>query len=57
MVEASINKQQENYGLYEFQRTTIGPRHAKTCPRAYADIEGPDQPAHLRSLIRAFAVR
>ena len=25
--------------------------------RAYADSKGPDQTAHLRSLIRAFAVR
>ena len=28
-----------------------GPRHAKTCLRAYADSKGPDQPAHPRSLI------
>ena len=34
-----------------------GPRHAKTCLWVYADSEGPDQPAHLRSLIRAFTVR
>ena len=33
-----------------------GPRHAKTCLRAYADMEGTDQTAHPRSLIRAFAV-
>ena len=33
------------------------PRYAKTCPRAYAESEGPDQPAHPRSLIRAFTVR
>ena len=32
-------------------------RHAKTSLQAYADSEGPDQPAHPRSLIRAFAVR
>ena len=31
--------------------------HAKTCLRAYADSEGPDQPAHSHSLIRAFVVR
>ena len=31
--------------------------HAKTCLLAYAGSEGPDQPAHPRSLIRAFAVR
>ena len=30
-----------------------GPRNAKT----YADSGGPDQPAHPRSLIRAFSVR
>ena len=29
------------------------PRHAKTCLRAYADSERPDQPAHPRSPIRA----
>ena len=32
------------------------PYHAKTCLRAYADSEGPDQTAHPRSLIRAFPV-
>ena len=32
-----------------------GPSHAKTCHRAYADSESPDQPAHPRSLIRIFA--
>ena len=30
---------------------------AKTCILAYADSEGPDQTAHPRSLIWAFAVR
>ena len=35
----------------------FGLRHAKTCLRAYADSEGPDQTAHPRSLIRAFTVR
>ena len=29
--------------------------HAKMCLWTYADSEGPDQPAHLRSLIRTFA--
>ena len=33
------------------------PRRAKTCLRAYAHSEGPDQPAHPRSLIRPFTVR
>ena len=33
------------------------PRHVKTCPREYADSEGPDQPVHLRRLIRAMSVR
>ena len=33
------------------------PRHVKTCLRAYADSEGPDQTAHPRSLIRTFTVR
>ena len=31
--------------------------HAKTCLLAYGDSEGLDQPAHPRSLIKAFAVR
>ena len=35
----------------------FGPRNAKTCLRAYADREGPDQPAHLRSEIRTFTIR
>ena len=30
------------------------PCHAKACPLANADSEGPDQPAHPHSLIRAF---
>ena len=34
-----------------------GPRRSETCLRACADSKGPDQPAHPRSLIRAFAVR
>ena len=33
-----------------------GPRHTKTCFRAYTDSEGSDQTARVRSLIRAFAV-
>ena len=33
------------------------PCHTKTCLRAYAESEDPDQPAHPRSLIRAFIVR
>ena len=32
------------------------PRHTKTCVRAYADSEDPDQPAQPRSLIRDFTV-
>ena len=34
-----------------------GPRHTKTCVRACADSEGPDQHANSRSLIRVFTVR
>ena len=37
-------------------RRKDGPCRAKTCLRAYADSEGPDQHAHPRTLIRAFAV-
>ena len=34
-----------------------GPRLVKTCLWTYADSERPDQPAHPRSLIRAFTLR
>ena len=34
-----------------------GLRHAKKCLRACSESKDPDQTAHLRSLIRAFAVR
>ena len=40
-----------------FSVTSYWPRHAKMYFLAYADSEGPDQPAHLRSLLRTFAVR
>ena len=33
------------------------PHHVKCALKAYADNEDPDQTAHMRSLIRAFAVR
>ena len=36
--------------------TLYGRCQAKTCLRAYADSEAPDQTAHMRSLIRAFTV-
>ena len=36
---------------------TNEPRHTKTCLWAYADSEGPDQPALPHILIMAFAVR
>ena len=32
----------------DFIKRKNGPRHAKTCLRAYADSEVPDQPAHNR---------
>ena len=34
---------------------SFGPNRAKTCLRAYADREDPDQSVHSRSLIRIFA--
>ena len=37
--------------------TLFGWHHVKMYLRAYADNEGPDQPVHSRSLIRAFTVR
>ena len=33
-----------------------GPRHEKTCRWGFANNTGADQPAHPRSLIRAFVV-
>ena len=40
--------------LYIWSNPThcFGPHHAKTCILAYTDSEGPDHPAHSRSLIR-----
>ena len=38
--------------LEAFGQLVNGPRHAKTCLRAYAGNEGPDQPAHPHILIR-----
>ena len=49
----------ETYEKQAFQKVSLfsyGPRHAKMCLRAFAYSEGPDQPAHPRSLIRAFTV-
>ena len=37
--------------------TLYRPHHMKMCLRVDAENEGPDQSAHPRSLIRAFAVR
>ena len=42
---------------HEEKKKSSHMRHAKTCFRAYADSEGPDQPAHSRCLIRTFTVR
>ena len=49
----------KRYGasIFSVNMVPYGLRHAKICPWAYVDSEGPDQPAHLRSLIRALAVR
>ena len=35
---------------------TFGPRCKKTCLQGFANNKGPDQPAHLRSLISAFVI-
>ena len=40
-----------------FGLNIFGLRRSKTGILSYADSEGPDQPAHTRSLIVAFAVR
>ena len=39
------------------KKSTIGPHHTKPCLWAYADSEGPEQPAHPQSLVRTFTVR
>ena len=36
---------------------TYGPQREKPCLRGFANNTGADQPAHLRSLICAFAIR
>ena len=38
-------------------KLTVGPRCEKTCLRRFANNTGADQPAHPRSLIRAFVIR
>ena len=54
-----LNKKGMNYSKSElfpfdmYPPPLNGPLHAKAYLRAYADREGPDQPAHPRSLIRA----
>ena len=53
--DVTKNKQEVKNVVYLVK--TFRSRHAKKCIRAYADSEGQDQPAHPRSLIRAFAVR
>ena len=36
---------------------SVAPHHEKTCFMPYANNKDTDQPAHPRSLIRAFVVR
>ena len=44
--------------LYPIHVITIfGPQHEKICLRGFANNTGPDQPAHLRSLISTFVIR
>ena len=52
-------KKKSNWYVHKssFSKSLYGPRNAKTSRRAFADGEGPDQPAHPRSLIRALAIR
>ena len=52
-----VPKAMSEAAMYITQNSIYGPCHAKTCLRAYADRDVPDQPAHPRSLIRALAVR
>ena len=53
----SLVKMAEIKTVYQVSYKKNGPCQAKTCIRAYADSEGPDQPAHPRSLIRVSAIR
>ena len=58
-------RKQLNLGLdikvnIHFACTTVpqyGPRREKSCLPGFANNKGPDQPAHLRSLISAFVIR
>ena len=43
--------------LFIYPLVCIGPGHAKTCLKSYANIKGADQPAHPCSLISTFVVR
>ena len=43
--------------MRRLERTENRPCHSKMCLRAYANSDGPDEPAHPRSYISAFAVR
>ena len=46
-----------NKGLFQFDRIIIEPRHEISNNVVCATSKGSDQPAHTRSLIRAFAIR
>ena len=39
------------------RNVTNGPRRQKTCLQGFGNNTGADQPAHMRSLIRAFVIR
>ena len=43
--------------IYHPEFVLYEPGHEKMCLMLYANNKGADQPAHLRSLIRAFIVR
>ena len=43
--------------IFDMMKLIIGPGHAKTCLKPYANNKGADQPAHSRSLISTFVVR
>ena len=54
--QEKAEQEEEDIKYDIIKKLTNGPRHAKMCLWAYADWEGPDQTAHLRSLICAFPV-
>ena len=53
------NKLDNHFGVVQKNTYQLlnGPRREKICLRGFANNTGADQPAHPRSLIRAFVIR